>query len=452
MTFCPDSLVDEANELAPLMGFPFPAVGFSGLSDESLKAHWRVIHEHFIGETDYLGREPLLTRRLDLAPIDLPRRWLARQWTDEHSILEPLSAGPEKLVDMMLRNQVILAATARLESEGVTYDVAAQRLPATALEEREKFRMPVVIALPGVAPAYMREVFPSSSRQGIPPLSRTDDQDTWSLEIKDRPDHEIERAAIELITTHRALSRSGLGLMMGSVPSQGFVELAQIERHFVDGPNGKAVWRLLDRLNAAAESIWDDASLDCISRASMLTVFSNFPIGLLRLPGEEGYLGHRVPIAYRPLIPLTRAVQHELTDVPPISLVENFTVLVAEAIPEDDIVGRYSRAGWESVEDMIRQQSNRITMERVETLSIDALKSAISNKKPDILVISAHGHLDLASNVAGLMIGDQFYLGPEIDSLPSVVILSACYVAPRGAGAMPLSLFWLGLLPGVLQG
>jgi CHAT domain len=439
MIFCSDGLVSEANMQAATMGFPFPAVGFSELSEESLKSHWRAIYDHFISGPDYLGREPLLARRLDLAPIDLPRRLSARQWTDESSVLEPRIASPEELVDMVLHSQVVFAAISRLESEGATRQVAAQKLPATMREERDTFRFPVTIALPGVAPAYIREVFPPSLRRGIQPISRTDINDTWSLTIQDRPDREIERAAIEFVTTHRAIARSGAGLMMGTVPPQGFVALAQIERHFIDGPNGRKVWRLLDRLNRETESILDDAALDVISRASMLTVFSNFPIGLLRLPGVDGYLGNLVPIAYRPLIPLTRTVQHELTDTPPIGLGRNFKVLVAEAIPREDVVGQYSRGGWKFVEDMLHQEGPEIAIKTVETLSIDALRTAISDHKPDILVISAHGHLDQASNVAGLVIGNQFYLGPEIDSLPPVVILSACHVAPRGAGVVSIT-------------
>jgi len=118
---------------------------------------------------------------------------------------------------------------------------------------------------------------------------------------------------------------------------------------------------------------------------------------------------------------------------------ENFTVLVAECIPKSDPVGRHSRNGWKTTEQLMSSTGSGITFRRVETLSINSLCTAIGEAKPDFLVISAHGAFDRTSNVAGLMIGDEFTLGPELGPMPAVVILSACHVAPRGTSAVSVT-------------
>jgi hypothetical protein len=439
LVVCPDDLLEEATRKASLMGFPLSATCYSQISNDTLRDHWRAIHAHFVSGTPYPGREPTLTHRLDLAPTDLPNRWLMRQMTDDPSAVAPSNEAPTQLIERVLDNQLLLAAISRLEYDGATIEEAAKKFPDTMENERARLRFPVVLALPGVAPAYIRNIYDQSARRGLKSLSAVDKDDTWSVTMAERADHLVERAAIEFVTTHQAIARSGVGLMLGAIPREAFIVLAQLEKHFVEGPNGPTVHRLLDRLQKNVASLWTDATTLSISRASMITVFSNFPIGLLRFPRDTTSLTNRVPIAYRPLLPLTRTMQQELIYIPPIDLASKFHILVAECIPESDIVGRYSRSGWQFVADMIRDENCGITIQLEETLSIDALRGAISGSRPEILVISAHGYLDTQRNLAGLMVGDDFYLGPGIDSLPPVVILSACHVAPRGAGTVSLT-------------
>jgi Ca2+-binding EF-hand superfamily protein len=56
---------------------------------------------------------------------------------------------------------------------------------------------------------------------------------------------------------------------------------------------------------------------------------------------------------------------------------------------------------------------------------------------PDFLIISAHGAFN--GNSAGLVIGDEVCLQLGLDNAPPVVMLSACHVAPRGAGAVSIT-------------
>jgi hypothetical protein len=439
LVVCPDDLIEEATQKSTELGFSLPAVSYSELSNDSLRAHWRAIHEAFVPDAPYLGREPTLTDRLDLAPTDLPRRWLGRQLGVDPDHQFVTDGDVNGLVDDALRHQILLAAIARLEQEGATPDVAMQKMSQVIEEEQGRLRLPIALALPGVASAYSRRAY-QSVRDRIKPLTAVEEADRWSIAMQERSDALVERAAIEFVTTHRAVARGGMGLMLRSLPQEAFTILAELERHFLRTPRGPTVWRLLERLDAAAKVDWSDSVVATVARASILTAFSNFPIGLLRLPGDTAPLLTRAPITYRPLLPLTRTVQTELTYVPAIDLTRELRVLVAECIPPEDPVGHLSRSGWELVIEFVRENGPpSLTVDFEETLSIEALRAAVAEKQPAFLVISAHGSLNLRGNVAGLMVGDEFCLGPGLGPLPPVVILSACHVAPRGAGTVSIA-------------
>jgi len=255
--------------------------------------------------------------------------------------------------------------------------------------------------------------------------------------MADRQDTLIERNVVELMVTHRAVAAGGLGLMTDALAPEAFSRLADLEHHFGVSPAGRAkAWRLLDRLDAVTQSLWEDDIVAAVSRSSNLRVYSNFPVGLLRLPGDTSPLTCRVPITYQPLTPLTRSLQHELSGPRALDISAGFRVLVAECIPAADAVGRLSRMGWTLAREMFRVSGTGGSLDLADTPSIEALRDAIAREQPDILVISAHGTMDSTRQLAGLVIGNEVCLGPGLGPLPPVVILSACNTAGRGVGAI----------------
>jgi len=147
-----------------------------------------------------------------------------------------------------------------------------------------------------------------------------------------------------------------------------------------------------------------------------------------------------MPVAYRPLLPLTRTLQNELRLSRAVDLNRGFRVLVAECIDPQDPVGQVSRRGWDYTRNMLADQaSDTVTMAIVETLSVESLRSAIADHPADVLVISAHGFLSAETNIAGIVVGDEPWLGIEIGEIPPVAILSACHVAPRGVAAVGIA-------------
>jgi hypothetical protein len=109
LAVCPDELLDEVGLRAERLGFTLPPVPYSALSDDTLREHWRGVHAALAPDSEYLAREPQLTYRLDLAPTDLPRRWLARQLTDRPPSPADESDDREELVYHALELQSVLA-------------------------------------------------------------------------------------------------------------------------------------------------------------------------------------------------------------------------------------------------------------------------------------------------------------------------------------------------------
>lgn len=439
LVLAPDAILEEAVRRSADLGFVLPPMGFSQLSDDSLKEHWQAIHAHLLTNESYFGREPTLSRRLDIAPLDLPAQRLARQMGTRLDPQIRIDADVTSLLNESLVNQTVVAALARLEGERATPEDAEKAMDRVFAEEAPRLQLPVTVAAPGVATAYVRGAYGGAVQDRVLPLPAVDEADTWSLEMSQRPDHLVERAAIEFVATHRAVAKGGIGLMLPTVPKEAFVVLAELERHVATAPTGRKVWTMLDRLDAAAKPLWSDVVVQAVAHASMLTVFSNFPLGLLRLPGDTSPLSCRVPIAYRPLIPLTRTIQLELADNPMVNFTAGIHILVAECIPSADPAGHLSRMGWDYVAEMLRKSGQPATLDHVETLSVRALRMAVTEHNPDILVLSAHGNFEGGLEAAGLMIGDEAWLGPGFGRLPPVVILSACHVAPRGTGAVSVA-------------
>lgn len=432
LVICPDDQLDHVAPISTSLGFALAAIGFSRLSDESLREHWRQIHRHHLPNQPYLGREPNLPGRLDLAPAALPMRWLARQYSDRPWAELGTDSEIDPLVKEAIRLLLINAVTSALDRAGATPEEATARWDDTVAQQFKRFSPVVAVSMPGVPASYSRMALSAGARSRVRRMPSLDPEDTWSLEIGTRPDSLAERAAIELVVTRRAIGRGGIGIPLPEVPQDAFTQLAELERHFEGTANGTKVWRMLEKLNQAANVSWTPGVLTAISRASMIHAYTNFPIGLLRLPSDSAPLMTRVPIAYRPVLPLTRTLQLELSRSPGIVLRHRCKVLVAECIPTSDPVGVASRQGWDVSEQYFAGQAPLVELQRTETLSIAELRAAIKAHKPDILVISAHGSLSRESNTAALVIGEDLCFGPELDEVPPVVILSACYTAPRG--------------------
>src|SRR5206468_4269926 len=146
------------------LAFALPPMALSQLSDDTLKEHWRAIHAHFLPNEPYFGRELTLSERLDIAPLDLPVRRLARQIGGRPDAEIRPRANVSGLLKESLWYQTVVAGIARLEDERATPEAAEKVIKSVLAEEGRRLQIPVILAIPGVAPTYVRNAYGSTAR------------------------------------------------------------------------------------------------------------------------------------------------------------------------------------------------------------------------------------------------------------------------------------------------
>ncbi len=430
----PDDLVSEGLGLCSRFEFMLPPISFGSMSDATLSDHWEEIHRRVVPDRPRLGGSRRLSDRLDRAVVELPVQRMAQQIGKPVDTLENADQSRGPWLEECLTQHALVRALSNMEAEQLTEEEAARVFYERVGEEQSAVRIPVTVAAPGVAAPYSRGA--SAGGRTRQRLEAFDERSLFSADIGTEPDDLVERAAIEFLACHSGV-RDGFALMTPTIDAEIFAAFSNIERHWARGPEPRTVLRLLKRLNDLASGLWTEDLLRAIGRASQLIVYSNFPLGILQLPGDTAPLSSRVPISYRPLLPLTRALQTEL-DSAAVDLSAGFRILIAECIPEDDPVGRLSRDAWivgrELFDDEAAAASSLVHM---EIHSAAELRAAIADVGPDVVVLSAHGASN--GNVAGVTIGDDVCLGPELGTVPPVVVLSACHAAVRGRGQVTIA-------------
>ncbi len=76
-------------QAAVALGVELPVASFSSLGDASLEAHWQAIQERILPRRPSAGGRVTLSRRLDLAALDLPWRLMARRMGWGHHMRRP---------------------------------------------------------------------------------------------------------------------------------------------------------------------------------------------------------------------------------------------------------------------------------------------------------------------------------------------------------------------------
>lgn len=427
LALCPDALLDEVAGLTARLGFALPAERFSSLDDRALARHWSAI-AGLLGTPGEDDAGTLVPASSALGVV-LPLRQLAR------ALGRPVDAADE--VDPFSPDAVAAAVGARGAIAGLAALPESPEPSAAQAREavgraRARETLPMMFAAAGVAPAYARAL---RKQRGAGPVGRAaGDDGTPGPGGVDA----AERSAIDVLVAHHAAGADGLGMALADIPPDAFRVLADLERHWTAGPSGQKVAKLLARLDRLTAHLWTPQAVAALSRASSVTAFSGFPLGLLTPPGGDAPLACRVPVAQRPLVPLTRAVQLATPIGAARDLSAGLSIVVVECIPRSDPVGVMSRHGWSVGADLFTDRAD-VTYQVLDAPDVAALRAAVYRHRPDVLVISAHGTHLPGSGAAALAIGGQPCLGPELGPMPPVVVLSACHVSPRGTGAVSVA-------------
>lgn len=331
--FCRD--VPVLLDMAPL----------SSLNSQLLNKHWLQLHAALSKrENELLNVPPLFPGSLMRMYI-LPTFFVMRQLS-ESAILKKLAELRSKTdaFTYSFKTQAILSAAARFKAEGITDPTPAQFKDYVS-EEKRNFKCPVSVCVPGVSPRSVARLLEGLSK------------DTPTKGTHKAP----EISALSFLVSRRALARNGYAVLSRELRDEAFHNLAQLETMWSDAAmlQLSKINRIMADISKSVKNVLDDREELAILHGSSLTAFSEFPIGLATLGTDTSPLVCRMPVAYRPLVPLTRALQFELSSPSFRYLGDELRVIVIECIPPDDAVGKMSRAGWQVAKETTTQ-SDRI--------------------------------------------------------------------------------------------
>lgn len=422
--FYPDEIQDAAEEFSKGIPTLIDMSPISSLDQDLLRVHWLKLRTLFQTRATKLDNVPPLLSENRLRPCILPTFLLMRQFADTKT-LNRLSSiqSKETALGYSLETQAVLSVARVFRNEGRASPTEAQFNRAVSAEAN-KFTCPVTVCMPGTSP-----------RSSIRLLEKT-----GKTRVNEFTSIEVQELVFSFVATHRAIARSGCAIFTRDLDGEVFGSLAQLEQMWRDARLLKPakIAHIMNTITKHVKSALDEGEEVSILHGRSLTVFSEFPIGLATLGTDTSPLTCRMPVAYRPLVPLTRTLQFELSS-PAIRYVgDQLRVLILECIPRTDPVGRLSRVGWECAKESV-SEDKQITWLHVEVTSLDELKKAISVNRADILVISAHGHYNRQSNYAGFVCGSDIVVGQDLGDLPPVVVLSSCQIWLRGSGAISVA-------------
>jgi hypothetical protein len=250
---------------------------------------------------------------------------------------------------------------------------------------------------------------------------------------------EEEKEVVQILGYHRAIAKNALYITLDCVSQDMFIELAELEEHCKNASNinNVFVWRKLRRIGKLLNNKLRQYDIDIIKQVSQITIFSDFPIGLAILPDCSSPLCCIKPISYRPITPLTKALQYEMMKSPQIYFGKRLKIAVIECVDKNDNIRCFCDGLSKTLKDMAKNEVN-VSLIVEESSSVKQFKEILKkHNDADILLVSAHGTYQIKSNMAGLMIGDEVWMADDDDiNVPPVVLLSACHVMPRGRGVV----------------
>lgn len=416
-----DDCIEEAKNKAKSLDAVLGAVSISDLSVDLLVKQWNVLFDKRNLKNGKklvdINKQYLLDSEKQLS---LPVLFTARQYGKADYVYNAVfnSANIFETCANLVWNQLV-HHNALMSCKGFDGDdsVTFKAMFSNGMEKAKmETRMNVVITMPGVS---QRQIKYGGLTSKLP-----DD----------------EKKTIKLLGIHRAIAKDALLIELPIAEKELFEKLNELEINCKQGTNNKYVHKVLRDIGKIFERKLTQEQMWTINRAKHITVFSDFPIGLAIIGDSDTSLQCYKEISYRPISPLTRCVQNEMVKHQQLYYGNRCKIAFAECVL-DDSQNRFIRLCSDSIVYSLKKMSAENGKMQViyrETLTIKDLKKFISdNLDADILHISAHGYYDRRINMAGLMVGNEFWMADENDfRVPPVVVLSACHVSPRGSGTV----------------
>ena len=252
-----------------------------------------------------------------------------------------------------------------------------------------------------------------------------------------------EYRAVRIMGLHRAIATNSALIEIKSTNDKIYQLVDNLEMQIKSGTNNPHIWKLLSDVGKEIDNLLSIEQKKLLLQAPSICAFTEFPLGLAILPGQEVPLSVSHQIYYKPIVPLSRQLTIELTEIKSIQLYKSCRILFVECIPDNDdnkIVHEWS----EELSSQISEMSKKCSISKYyheEAYSVVELKTVL-NRYPkgsiEILILSAHGFYDTNRNISGLCIGenDRWMADDDDIFVPPIVLLSACHVSPRGRNAV----------------
>jgi len=252
---------------------------------------------------------------------------------------------------------------------------------------------------------------------------------------------EYEKRVIKILTAHRGISKNAIVINKEFTNYKAYDKVRALETHCkTSEKDSKYIWRALKEIGEEISMLFTENELAIIERASEISVFSDFPIGLGVINNNNSPLALRKPISYRPLTPLTRALTLEFTEHLQYFMHTKIRVVILECLSTTDKLKRVSLEFWKKMKEIISAMTDLFTFEIKEIDSMSMFYFELGNIGiGDILIISAHGIIK--NNASALVIGNKeelLYPNKHL-RVPQLIILSACNTSPRGDGVISVA-------------
>ncbi|MFE8604947.1 CHAT domain-containing protein [Archangium violaceum] len=396
---------------------------FDELCDKLRVRHWSILSQLPAKSKDGTPYARLVTSPPEL-PAEMAAQNILPSLFDAHRMKIADQVPMDELRNMRgahgfrLHLRSFMYSFAELELLGLSEGEIRNSIEGKLKEARRDIVLPVAIGLPGVPRKYQKAAYGKKFKPADSDL-------------------ELERGVIRQCVTHRALATGGIGIMTQDVPEDVFQALAAVEKHVISAPrtNPAAVWRLLGHISRRLHEVIGVEGLEMLQRANRVQAFSNFPIGLMRLPEHSAPLLCVTPVSIRPVLPLTRALQMEMPRRPYTYWKSQLRVLIAECLEPEDKIRGLSEVGWQQVKEGIERVPGAVCVIQ-EFKDPQSLARELEENEYDALIISAHGVYDPGRSAAGLKFSTGMSVGLELGKVPPLVILSACHSSPRGVAAV----------------
>ena len=412
---CSTSIIDICNNYRAILGM----CKVSELTETLLNDHWNslaLFAQKYIGINEVLSIKHCFLSDENLPA--LPLLFYANQLNEQDLLIKDLAKTNNKIEETCIKwackYSMMLATWSYFINNNIDTSTITEEQYRTISERNIRFNNSVVASLHGQSKNLKKNH-----------ISNND----YSL---------VDSRIISTICIHKAIDKNGIYIELPIIQDDAFTLLDELESHCIDSQryNNKYIWNTITKIGKLLGNKLNDYQINALKYAKDITFFSDFPIGLAILPGDEVPLLCYKSITYRPLTPLTRQLQFELLPKRSITLKKKFKIAFAQCIDNDDKIFDYS----EYVYGFIQNRPDCFTINHATIKTVEEMIGFVNrNRDADILYISAHGWYKKDQNIAGIAIGSDIWMANENLVFPPVVILSACHVSPRGRGAVCIS-------------